>query len=171
MSGHPVPSSFFTSLLCLFQKTIGNAHVCIHEFVIHMVPGTVLNYSEKEKEKKSIWPDPLGITTSAGVQQTTGTSPHEWQDKPSGLRTGGQVTKKPALLDPGGGSPLFLESLQCELHGSEKYNEKEGQGLGKRLGHHSVSRNHRRPDSEQATELASCPAPLQLWLLKKPQGE
>lgn len=114
---------------------------------------------KKKKKKKSIWPDPLGITTSAGVQQTTGTSPHEWQDKPSGLRTGGQVTKKPALLDPGGGSPLFQERLQCELHGSEKYNEK-GQGLGKRLGHHSVSRNHRRPDSEQATELASCLCPL-----------
>lgn len=115
---------------------------------------------KKKKKKTSIWPDPLGITTSAGVQQTTGTSPHEWQDKPNGLRTGGQVTKRPALLDPGGGSPLFLEHLQCELHGSEKYNEKEGQGLGKRLRHHSVSRNHRRPDSEQATELASCPRPL-----------
>lgn len=83
------------------------------------------------------------------------------------------MTQRPALLDPGGGSPLFLERLQCELHGSEKYNEKEGQGLGKRLRHHSVSRNHRRPDSEQATELASCPppAPLQLRLLKRPQGE
>lgn len=70
------------------------------------------------------------------------------------------MTKKPALRDPGGGSPLFLEHLLCELLGSEKYNEKKGQGLGKRLRHHSVSRNHRRPDSEQATELAPCPSTL-----------
>lgn len=80
------------------------------------------------------------------------------------------MTKKPALLDPGGGSPLFLEGLLCELHGSEKYNEKKDR-VWKRFRHHSVSRNHKRPDSEQATELTSCPRPLQLWFLKRPQGE
>lgn len=149
-----------------FSKIIVNSHVFIHEIVVHIAPGTVL----KSSEKKSTWPALLGTITSAGVQRTSRTSPHECQAKPSGLRTGKQVTKTSALLDPGGKRHLswsICYARYTEVRNRMRRKDSLWASVCRR---HSLTTGHRRSDSEQARQLASWPASLAAVTPQKAPG-
>lgn len=81
------------------------------------------------------------------------------------------MTKRPALLDPGGGSPLFLEV--CNV----SYMEVRSIMRRKDRVWESASGTTQSPgttEGQTVSRLQSwppAPAPLQLRLLKRPQGE